>query len=190
MNRILTIERNQEKSWVKDLLLVLAGGFFISLFANISISLPFTPVPIATQAHVCLFLAVVLGARRGALAVLTFLMQGALGMPVFALGKSGFLHLLGPTGGYLIGYLAAAYLVGFIVERNHGLLTPVKLFSIMALGNLVIFALGIPHLSLFIGLKSALIYGFLPFILGDLLKLLVSVQFLKRLRGALDSHAL
>jgi biotin transport system substrate-specific component len=190
MDYAFSLERKQEQSWMKDLLLVLAGGFFISLFANISIPLPFSPVPIATQPHICLLLAVILGARRGAMAVFAFLMQGALGLPVFALGKAGFLYLLGPTGGYLMGYLVAAYVVGYLVERNRGSLTPVKLFFVMGIGTLVIYALGLLQLSLFIGFKTAIIVGLLPFILGNLVKLLVCVQLLKRMRGFLELYVL
>ena len=186
MARALTLEvSNQQSSWIRDTFLVFAGSVLIALFANVSIPLPFTPVPIATQAHVCLLLGALLGSKRGALAVAAFLFQGAIGLPVFALGKAGFLHILGPTGGYLLGYVAATYVTGYLVEKAHEK-TPRKAVLAMAVGNLILYVMGVPQLALYLGLKSALILGTLPFILGDVLKLILArqgFQFCRELVG-------
>jgi biotin transport system substrate-specific component len=176
MARVISLETpNQQISWTRNTLAVFAGSLLIALFANVSLPLPFTPVPITMQVHVCLLLGALLGSKRGALAVLAYLFQGAVGFPVFAMGKAGFLHLLGPTGGYLLGYVVAAYVTGYLLEKAQEK-TPRKAVLAMAAGNLVVYAMGIPQLSLYIGLKSALIVGTLPFILGDVLKLILARQ--------------
>jgi biotin transport system substrate-specific component len=148
------------------------GSILIALCSSISIRLPFTPVPLAIAPHVCLALGAILGRNRGALAVLAYLFQGAMGFPVFALGASGLLHLLGPRGGYLIGYAAAAYVTGFLIERMREK-TAYKTFMALAAGNGIIYLLGVSQLSLFIGFKSAVLLGMVPFLLGDALKLFV-----------------
>ncbi len=102
-----------------------------------------------------------------------------MGLPIFALGASGLLHLLGPRGGYLFGYAAAAYVTGYLIERIR---QPAgyKTFSALAVGNGVIYLFGIPQLALFIGFKSAVCLGMLPFLLGDILKLFVVYKIGKR----------
>ena len=182
MERVLSLEAAREQSRMRDILVVFAGSILIALFAHVSIRLPFTPVPIAMQPHVCLFLGALLGSRRGALAVLVYLFQGAIGFPVFAMGKAGFLHLLGPTGGYLLGYAVAAYVTGYLVEKTREK-TPRKAVLAMAVGNLVIYGMGIAQLSIYLGLKSAVMLGMLPFILGDVLKLVLARQALQWCRG-------
>ena len=169
----------KQSSWLKNLALIGMGSVLIALCAPISIKFPFTPVPIALAGHLCLALGVILGRNRGALAVLAFLLQGVIGLPVFALGDSGLLHLLGPRGGYLIGYAAAAYVTGYLIEKMRER-TAYKIFLALAIGNGIIYLLGIPQLSLFIGLKSAILLGMIPFLLVDALKLLVVYKGIKR----------
>ena len=91
-------------------------SLLISIAAPLAIPLPFCPVPIVLQVQLCLFFAAIYGAREGLCIVLLFLLQGALGAPVFAGGTSGFIFLLGPHGGYLIGYALGAFCTGKIVE--------------------------------------------------------------------------
>jgi biotin transport system substrate-specific component len=115
------------------------------------------------------------------MAVLTYLLQGAIGLPVFA-GAAGGIHvLIGPRGGYLLGYLLAAFITGFLMERIIRR-TPSKVFMAMGFGNLIIYLFGIPWLSRFLGWEHALILGMLPFLIGDLFKLLVAARVLKALR--------
>lgn len=173
-NSIYSVNAAQHKfvTWMRDLLLVAMGSVLISLAASLSIKLPFTPVVIALAHHVCLALGLLLGRKRGAAAVLGYLFQGAVGLPVFASGHSGLLYLLGPTGGYLIGWVAAAYLTGYLSEKM-GSPTVLKKFTALAAGNGLIYLFGLPHLALFIGWKSACLMGFLPFVCLDLIKSLV-----------------
>src|SRR5690349_7856756 len=112
------IEHNTIQSkWLKDLMIVLGASLIICLASPISIRLPFTPVPITLQCHVILLLAVLLGSKRGALAVIAYLGEGAMRLPGFAGAKGGVIHLLGPTGGYLFGYVATAFVTGFLMDR-------------------------------------------------------------------------
>ncbi len=174
-------EMTQDRSWLRNLLLVIGGSFLISLFARISIPLPFSPVPIALQGHVCLLLGVLLGSRLGALTVLTYLFQGALGLPVFALGKAGLPILLGPTGGYLIGYVLGAWMTGYMVERS-GSKNLRQTTLAMVIGNLMIYLCGLSQLSLFVGIERVFFLGMLPFLIGDCFKLCIANRLLKALK--------
>jgi biotin transport system substrate-specific component len=159
---------------------VAGASVIISLFGPISIPLPFTPVPINTQGNVILFLAVLLGPRRGALAVLAYLAQGAMGLPVFSAGRSGLPHLLGPTGGYLFSYAAAAFVTGFLVEKVFKRTQTNALYA-MGVGNLIIYLFGVPWLSVYCGWNLAFKLGMFPFLAGDLLKLVLAGKLLKSL---------
>lgn len=170
-------------SWdVRDLLLVVAGSILISICAPIAIPLPFTLVPIAIQAQVCLFLGAYLGSKRGSLAVMGFLAQGIFGLPVFAKGAAGLACLFGPTGGYLLGYLAGTFLTGYLVEKRAGEDKIKNVFLAMMAGNIVIFFLGWMQLSLFVGMSSAVVLGVLPFLIGDFLKLCLASRLWIKLR--------
>ena len=168
-------------SWIKQALTVLGASVLISLGAQISFPLPFTPVPLAVQCNVILLLAAILGSKRGALAVVAFLVQGAMGLPVFACGKAGLLCLAGPTGGYLLGYVAAAFLTGYLVE-NMKQKTAIKAFFAMAVGNALVYIFGVAGLSTYVGWTSSFMLGVVPFIIGDLLKLLIATRFMKAIR--------
>lgn len=171
-------EMSQERSWIRNLILVIGGSFLIALFARIAIPFPFSPVPIVLQAHLCLLLGVLFGSRIGTLMVLTYLLQGALGMPVFALGRAGLPILLGPTGGYLIGYVLGTWITGFLVERS-GSKNQRQAMLAMVIGNLMIYLCGLSQLSLFVGIERVFFLGMLPFLLGDSLKLVVAQRVLK-----------
>lgn len=177
----LSLTAPQERSLLDNVALVLGASVIISLFSPFVIHLPFTPVPIATQGTVVLLLAALLGSKRGAMAVLAFLFQGVMGLPVFAGGAAGIMALAGPTGGYLLGYVVGAYLTGYLVERS-SVRSVSKSLMAMAIGNAAIFGFGWAWLSCFIGMQGALIGGVLPFLPGDLLKLLIATRGLKSLR--------
>ncbi|NGX26416.1 MAG: Biotin transporter BioY [Chlamydiae bacterium] len=172
----LTLTQNR----FKDLFIVLGASILLALSAWISIRLPFTPVPISFTAQLVLALSVLLG-KRGAYATALYVAQGAAGLPVFANGGCGIAYMMGPTGGYLIGFLIAAYAVGALVEKVHEK-TPTKIFSLMIFGNALIYVFGLPHLALLVGSTNALKFGLYPFIAGDLLKLMLVQQSLKVLK--------
>ncbi len=157
--------------WRIDALLVVMFSLFVALTAQIRIELSFTPVPITGQTLGVLLTGALLSSRRGALALLVYLAEGAVGLPVFAGGAAGFARLLGPTGGYLLAYPFAAGLVGLLAERgwDRGVW---RAGIAMLLGNLLIYLIAVPWLSVFVGsLTLALAKGMLPFIVGDALKI-------------------
>ncbi|HEX2579708.1 MAG TPA: biotin transporter BioY [Rhabdochlamydiaceae bacterium] len=171
-------EMSQKRSWIRNLVLMISGSFLIALFARIAIPFPFSPVPIALQGHLCLLLGILFGSRIGTLMVLTYLLQGALGMPVFAFGRAGLPILLGPTGGYLIGYALGTWIAGFLVDRS-GSKNLRQAMLAMVIGNLMIYLCGLSQLSLFVGIERVFLLGMLPFLLGDSLKLVVAHRLLK-----------
>ncbi len=105
-------------SLLTDAALILLGSLFVAALAQARIYLPFTPVPITGQTFAVLLIGAVLGSRRGAAAIGLYIAEGALGLPFFAGGNAGWAALAGPTGGYLIGFIAAAFLVGLLTERG------------------------------------------------------------------------
>lgn len=167
--KILMPNSLPQTSLSKDFFLVAMGALLMTLSAPLSFKLPFTPIPVAVAPHMALLLGFTLGPKRGSLAVLGYLFEGILGMPVFALGASGIMHLLGPRGGYLMGYLLGAYITGVIAERSQKKSNFSTFLALMA-GNGAIYLCGLAQLSLFIGLKSVFFLGCYPFLAGDVLK--------------------
>ncbi|HEU4333771.1 MAG TPA: biotin transporter BioY [Candidatus Eisenbacteria bacterium] len=153
-----------------DLALIAAGSLIIALSAQVAIPLPFSPVPVTGQTFGVLFVASILGRVRGAAAVLAYLAEGAAGLPVFAGLAAGPAKLLGPTGGYLIGFVPAAWLCGALAERGWDR-TPLRTAASMILGNIAIFALGLPWLARFVGASNVWALGFWPFLPGDIVKI-------------------
>jgi len=151
-----------------NLALILAASAFIALMAHVRIPLPFTPVPVTGQTLAVLLVGAALGSRRGAAAVLAYLAEGALGLPVFASG-AGLAYLFGPTGGYLVGFVAAAWVVGKMAERGHDRSFASAWLGFL-LGEVVLYALGLAWLSRFVGLRQAVALGLAPFLLVDALK--------------------
>ena len=150
--------------------IVLLGTLLLTASAKIQV--PFWPVPMTMQTFVVLFLGAALGARLGALTVLLYLAEGALGLPVFAGTPEkglGLAYMAGPTGGYLIGFVAGAYLVGWLAERGWDRSVP-RLFVAMMLGHVVILGLGWAWLTQLIGFEKAWMVGVVPFYAATLFK--------------------
>ncbi len=160
-----------------NLVLVLTGSFFIALCAQISIPVPFSPVPITGQTFAVMLIGAVLGSKRGFLAVMAYLTEGAAGMPVFAGGAFGVAHLVGPTGGYLMGMPIAAFVIGFLSERgfDRSILTSVLA---MIIGTAVIFGFGLMWLVKFTGKDMILAAGLIPFLPGAVVKLALAASIL------------
>jgi biotin transport system substrate-specific component len=168
--RVAKTRRTRISLWLHDAAIVLAGSALIALSAQVAIPLPFSPVPITGQTFGVLLVASLLGRSRGAAAALAYLAEGAAGLPVFAGAAAGPAVLLGPTGGYLLGFVPAAALCGALAERGWdrtGLRTAVS----MILGNIVILALGLSWLARFVGAPQVLALGFWPFVPGDIVKI-------------------
>jgi biotin transport system substrate-specific component len=183
MSNTLILETSKVPSWVRSTALVVLSSLLISLFAKVSIPLPFTPVPITLQCSLILLLSALLGSKKGVAMVLGFFAQAALGLPVLAGGVGGIERFVGPTGGYLFGYVVAAFLVGFLFEKMERP-SPSKTFLALAAGNGVFFLFGVPYLGLFVGFGNAMTLGFVPFIVGDLLKLFLATKILNGHRQA------
>jgi biotin transport system substrate-specific component len=154
---------------VTNALLVLGASVVTALAAQIAIPLPFTPVPITGQTFAVVLSGAVLGARRGALAQLLYLAEGALGLPVFAVGGAGVATLLGPTGGYLIAFPIAAAITGALAQRGWDRRFATMLAA-MLLASAAIFGFGLLGLSRFLPADRVVAAGVLPFIPGDLIK--------------------
>ncbi len=184
--------------WIGDAILITLFSGLVAMTARIAIPLPFTEVPVTGQTLGVLFTGAVLGRRRGGLALLLYLLEGAAGLPVFAPSAvlpPGIGRLLGPTGGYLLASPLAAGVAGLLAERGWDRRL---LWSALAMliGNAVIYVVAIPWLTLFKGsLWLALEQGMLPFIPGDLFKIAVAAAALpgawalvRRVRDTSDGH--
>jgi len=155
-----------------NLLLAFAGSLFVALCAQISLPLPFSPVPVTGQTFAVLLLGAAFGARRSAAALAFYLLEGALGLPVFAPGGvPGLARLLGPTGGYLLAFPAAAFLAGWILERSERRAWWSWLVAVLA-AEAVIFGAGVWWLRAvtLTGWAEAAQLGLLPFLPGEILK--------------------
>ena len=160
-----------------DITWIIGGSLLIALSAQIAFPLPFSPVPVTAQTLVVLLVGALLGRQRGALSLLAYLAEGAMGWPVFAHGTGGLSHLMGPTGGYLFGFVAAAWITGWLAERSWDRRVGAMLLLMLA-GNVGIYALGLPWLAYFVGPHRALALGLYPFVVGDLAKLLCAALLL------------
>jgi len=183
--------------WLRAIAIVLAGSALAAICARVSIPLYFTPVPLSLAPFAVLFLGLLLTPRMAAATFAAYLAEGALGLPVFAPSPlSGLAHLLGPTGGYLLAYPLAAFLISFLWRRATlwmGRTFATALIS-AAIGDIVILASGalwlaaLPHLSA----RPAISLAVLPFLPGDALKIAAAAAlanaFLRLRRPATFSH--
>jgi len=156
------------------------------LWASAKVQVPFWPVPMTMQTYVVLAMGALLGWRLGAATMAAYLAEGALGLPVFAGTPAhgiGLAYIAGPTGGYLVGYLVAVTLVGFLAQnrRTHSL---VGTTAMLLIGELTILGLGCCWLAVGLGWQKALAFGFGPFLVGDTMKLglaVITVAYAERL---------
>jgi biotin transport system substrate-specific component len=146
---------------------VALGSLFIAICAQINIPLPL--VPITMQTFAVLAVGAAFGMRLGAATLVLYVLEGTLGLPVFAQYNAGPAVLMGPTGGYLIGFILAAALVGWFAERgfDRRVLT---MFGVMMLGAAILYVPGLLWLAKFTGYDKVLELGLYPFLWGDLLK--------------------
>lgn len=153
-------------------MLVIVGSLLLTLSAKVQV--PFYPVPMTLQTLVVLLLGLVYGPRLGLFTVTFYLAQGAVGLPVFAGTPEkgiGLAYMMGPTGGYLFGFMVAVGLTGFLARRGYDR-SALKVSINMILGNIVIYSFGLLWLGSFVGYNEKVItLGLTPFILGDLLKI-------------------
>jgi biotin transporter BioY len=159
-----------------DVALIIAGSLLIALCAQAKIWLPKNPVPVTGQTFAVLMIGALFGARRGCFTVIAYITAGLAGLPVFALG-GGLAVLRGFTGGYLVGFVAAAYIVGLLAEKEWDRRVWTTILA-MLLGNIVIYTFGLLWLSCLPGINNILQVGLYPFIIGDLLKIALAAALL------------
>ncbi len=196
----LTKNFNQVKTkyftWQKQLTfsqkLSLSLGFAMAtgLLAQVRIPLFFTPVPITGQTFAVLMAGIILGSRFGTLSQMLYVGIGLAGMPGFSGGTGGIASLAGPTGGYLIGFVVAAYFIGFMTERFKGTRNLVPLMGLMFIANfMIIYGLGLLQLKIWFSFffhnpktwAATFSMGALPFIAGDMVKIAVAALAAKTL---------
>lgn len=171
---VLMPDQAPGRAILRAALLVLAGSALLTLSAKLKV--PFHPVPMTMQTMVVLVLGVAYGSRLGAATVALYLLQGAAGLPVFADTPErgiGLAYMTGPTGGYLAGFLVAAWVAGAIGQGGIA-----RFAAAMAVGHAVIFAFGLAWLAAAIGAQNAWLAGAAPFALATLLKSALGVALL------------
>jgi len=160
---------------LRDVALIVLGALLVYLCSRVLIPLPNTPVPITGQTFGVLLVGCALGARRGAASIGLYVLIGLIGVPFFAEGKGGLAVLTAASGGYLIGFIVAAGVVGRLAELgwDRRLIGAV---GAMAIGNVVIYLVGVPWLMavLNVDLAQGIALGVTPFVVGDLVKLLLA----------------
>lgn len=161
-----------------DLLLIVGGAALVGLAAQISIPVHGSPVPITGQTFGVLLVGTALGARRGALSMLVYAL-GGLFIPWYSEAKHGWSVLSGATGGYIIGFIVAAAVCGYLAERGNSR-SAMSVAGSFVVGEAIIYAAGVPWLmhSTGMDLKAALAAGFTPFFLGDIVKALIAAGLL------------
>ncbi len=165
--------------------MALAFGGALALALSAKTQVPFYPVPMTLQTLVVLAIAAAYGARLGAATITLYLAEGFLGLPVFAGAFAGPAYMMGPTGGYLAGFLVAAALVGHLAERGWDRSWPL-LFAALALGHAVIFGFGFGWLASLVGPAKAFALGVAPFAAGTAVKTLLACALVGGTRGAID----
>ncbi len=174
----------------------LRGMIYAAMFGAITavgafVIIPLPPVPITLQTLFTALSGALLGGTLGALSQVVYILLGIIGLPVFAGGKAGLGVLFGPTGGYLIGFIVASFVIGKIIEggKKAGLL---RIAIAMVLGFVVLYALGILQLSVVAKLSfaKALSAGMIPFLIGDAVKIVVAIVVTLKLRDRISLNEL
>jgi biotin transport system substrate-specific component len=175
---------------VTDALLVLAGTGLVAGAAQISVKLPFTPVPITGQTFAVLLVGASLGALRGTASLLLYLWLGVAGAPIYAHHDSGWNVITSASGGYIVGFVLAAAITGVLAERGWDKRLSSSIGAMLT-GNVVVYLVGLPWLAVALNtnLEKTLEYGLYPFVPGDTFKLYLAAaalpgawQLVRRLR--------
>jgi biotin transport system substrate-specific component len=172
---------------IEKLRLVVLASLMAALTAvGAYIHIPIGPVPIVLSTLFVLLSGLLLGSRWGLASMALYLLVGAIGMPVFYGGKGGLAHFLGPTGGYLFGYVLASWLTGLIAERSGGILI-IEILSVL-IGSLAIYSLGLPWLKMVSQMSwtKTFLVGMVPFLIGDGVKASVALILARAVRPVLN----
>jgi biotin transport system substrate-specific component len=161
-------------SWLRDVTLIVFGTLFVAMLAQVIIPLPFTPVPLTGQTFAVLLVSAALGSKRGAASMTLYLAAGAIGLPFFAGGTHGFSIVVGATGGYLVGFIIAAYVIGLLAERGLERSVHTSIIPFLV-GTIIVYACGVTWLAIVLdSLSKAITLGLVPFLIGDVIKLIAA----------------
>ncbi|MGE5677754.1 MAG: biotin transporter BioY [Pseudomonadota bacterium] len=173
----------QKRFSVRELSYISLFATLISVSGYITIPLPISTVPVTAQTLAVMLAGGLLPPVHAAVSVLVFLLMGAVGIPVFAGGTAGLGIIAGKTGGYLIGFIAGAFLISLLKGKKPGLL---RLLSINILGGIIaVYAFGVLWLDHVtgIGISKAIVFGALPFIPGDIVKIIIAALITLKLHS-------
>ena len=175
------LDRTQGHAWWIEAGLVIGASLFVALCARVAVPLPFTPVPLTLQNFAVVLVGLLLGGRRGAIALALYLGEGALSLPMFSGGSGGIAPLLGPTGGYLMAYPLVAFVSGWIAERGA---KSFRRYAVAAVvGEVVLFAGGLAWLTLWThgSWWQAAHFGLYPFVFAEVAKVTAAAGLAARL---------
>jgi biotin transport system substrate-specific component len=181
------LDRTQSPAWWIEAALVVSASLFVALCARVTVPLPFTPVPLTLQNFAVLLVGLTLGSRRGFAALALYLVEGALGLPVFnPTGFGGIVQVLGPTGGYLMAYPVVASLSGWIAER--GVRSFRRYAVATVVGEVVLFAGGLAWLTVWTrgSWWQAAHFGLYPFVFAEVAKVMAAAALAPRARATLS----
>lgn len=176
-----SIEQKNDLNISHQLQMTVYSSLMAALIAvGAFIAVPLGPVPIVLQNLFVMLAGLLLGSKWGMASVGLYLLAGACGLPVFSGGGAGISHFFGPTGGYLLSYLPAVFLVGFIAERSTGLL--VRAAGLVA-AHVFVFFLGVGWLKIVTGMSiaKAMAVGMFPFLIGDVVKIVAAILIARAL---------
>ena len=152
------------------LAILIVGTIILALAAQIQIAIPLFPVPITLQTFVILLIGASVGSKLGGQIVLLYLSAGICGLPVFAGYSWGLTEIVGPTGGYLVGFIFYAYLIGYLLQHGWAK-NRVFIFMAALLADIILFGFGYVALASFVGFHDAYLFGIVPFYFVELSKL-------------------
>jgi biotin transport system substrate-specific component len=167
------------RSLLADTVLVLAGTGLVAGAAQISIKLPFTPIPITGQTFAVVLVGASLGAIRGTASLMLYLWLGVAGAPIYAHHDHGWAVITSASGGYIVGFVIAAAVTGYLAERQWDRQLS-SAIAAMLTGNVIIYLVGLPWLAVVLNtnLEKTLEYGLYPFVPGDVFKLYLAAALL------------
>lgn len=171
-------QETDNSKWMRRVTLAVVGSALLWVSAKIQV--PFWPVPVSMQTFAVLLIGFAYGPRLGMATVMLYLAEGAMGMPVFAGTPEkgiGLAYMMGPTGGYLLGFVLAAGLVGWLAEKGWDRNVVTVVFAMVA-ANIVIYLPGVAWLTYLFNFENALAWGLTPFIVGDIAKLVLAAVLL------------
>lgn len=181
-SKLTLADRVVPRSLVNNIALIATGVAVVSATALIEI--PMWPVPVSGQTLGVMLVGATLGAWRGAVSLLSYMLLGLAGLPIFAGGTGGLIALAKPSFGFIIGFIAAAAFIGWLAERNWDKRPILSLFAFLG-ASIVPFLFGIPYMGMILGtmglptdIGSLLAFGFYPFIIGGIVKWLIAASVL------------